>query len=709
MWGSWVEAAAARPPEKILTVPVRAEDWKLKQLQHIRVGQLGLLREKKKTHLLVYVLKGKPPQTSKAPPKSEVPPHRGNCYVISHFDKGPKNRLGGYYNRFQRAPSSADAAVRSNKQGVNALILSYNKASSGFCGMWMHFFSFKQNVTQRRYLNAKPFGYLSFWIRGTQGGERILLKMADAAWERKGDALPVGTLRSFLPNKRITTTWQRVMLPLKHLPKKLDRSMLASFVLEALHGKGQVEVKTMALCRRELPQPKLPPMPRQQPPQVTTKRPPPPRRVKPPLRHQTGPAPLAIARIRKASWLWESRKFLGNPTRQRKMVQFLKRNGFDAVFLQIPHNPRLLLKQAPKALSVEAWRPWLAELHKHNIKVYALDGFKKYALPNWHDRVLEWANQVVAYNQKVHPKERFDGFHLDIEPYLLSSLWTSRRQWLAQNYLQVLSRLKKLAHQNRMPLGVDIPFWYDEKDPYAKAGFKITYKGKKKPLNEHVIDLVDRVGIMDYRTAVYGADGVIAHALGELSYASQQNKQILIGLETFPLPEEFLLQFRGKPRSTWPDVSGTKPPASFVFLLPPSEAAKLKEPTLTKKPDASSKKTQAKTKPSESQISIPIAGGSTTKAVRGETALFAWVPRYRLKAWQARLQQSKIDPAQLLHWPVHNTIYVSPDKLSFARLGHGSLHKALLSLQKELKRFSAFSGFAIHSIHSYKKLLHRSP
>lgn len=700
------EASKPLPPEAIYTVPVRADAWKLQQLKHIHVGQLGLLRSKKKTQLLIYVLKGKPPSTLKVPPKSQVPGHKGNCYIVSHFDKGPTNRLGGYYNRFQRAPSKADAAVRQNKQGVNALILNFNRANAGFCGMWMHFFSFKKPAPKRFYLNASPFRYLTFWIRGTKGNEKLLLKMADATWERKGDALPVGTVRSFLSNKQITTKWQRVVVPLSQLPKKLDRSMLASFVLEALHGKGQIEVKTMALCRKMHPQPKLPPMPRQAPP-IITRRPPPPRRGSPiqPPPQRVGPAPPAIAQIRRASWLWETRRFLNNPSKQKEMLQFLKQQGFDAVFVQIPHNPRNLLKQAPKPLPTTAWRSFLARLHQHKIRVYALDGFKKYALPQWHARVLEWVDRVIDYNKKVGPNERFDGFHFDIEPYLLSSVWTSRRQWLASNYLHLLARIKQVAHQNQMPLGVDIPFWFDEQDPYSKSGFKITYKGKAKPLNEHVIDLVDRVGIMDYRTAVYGADGVIAHALGELAYASQQKKQILIGLETLPLPEEFLLQFRGTPRSGWPDVTGTRPASSFVFLLHPAEATRLS----AAKPKTTNK---GKSKPSAKTAPKTLSKGSTRPAKRAapkkQAGLLAWVPCYRLKAWKARLKKHNIDKAKIVYWPVHNTIYVSPDKLSFARLGASPLHKALLALQRELKRFSAFSGFAIHSIHSYKDLLQRS-
>jgi hypothetical protein len=95
--------------------------------------------------------------------------------------------------------------------------------------------------------------------------------------------------------------------------------------------------------------------------------------------------------------------------------------------------------------------------------------------------------------------------------------------------------------------GVDIPFWYE----HSPGAF--SWRGRTKPVSHHLIDLTDYVSVMDYRTSAIGADGTIAHALDEVAYARRQGKQVLIALETGPLPDETIhvfhpeLQHGGEP------------------------------------------------------------------------------------------------------------------------------------------------------------------
>lgn len=39
---------------------------------------------------------------------------------------------------------------------------------------------------------------------------------------------------------------------------------------------------------------------------------------------------------------------------------------------------------------------------------------------------------------------------------------------------------------------------------------------------------------MDYRDRALGGDGIVSHAMDELTYADQTGKQVLIGVETLP-------------------------------------------------------------------------------------------------------------------------------------------------------------------------------
>jgi len=202
---------------------------------------------------------------------------------------------------------------------------------------------------------------------------------------------------------------------------------------------------------------------------------------------------------------------------------------------------------------------------------------------------------------------------------------------------------------------VDIPFWYDATDELTGKPMPIAFRGVSKPASEHVIDLVDEVAIMDYRTAAYGADGVIAMAQDELAYASKQGKTVFVGLETTELPDEELVEFSGVPSR---DLSRKVPNSRFVLLVPDNKAA-----------------------------TVHLVSPSTWSALRGD------------------LEVRGIDLASLLWWPVQNTTLVPGHKLTFSSLGADQLHQTMAESQRELSQFSSFSGFAVHDYLGYRRLL----
>src|SRR5262249_12510570 len=217
------------------------------------------------------------------------------------------------------------------------------------------------------------------------------------------------------------------------------------------------------------------------------------------------------------------------------------------VFLQLPEGRAPGKVAGELTLESDKLRPLLSRLNGAGVSVAALDGFKNYALPDWHDGVLRTVENVIRYNQESAPQERFSGIHYDIEPYLLKGFTGPRRQSFLQGYLDLLEKISSKTKAAGTVFGVDIPFWYDEVDEFTRKPIPIPFRGVTKPVSEHVINLVDEVTIMDYRTAAYGADGVIAMAQDELAYASKQGKSVFIGLETTELPDEELVTFGGAP------------------------------------------------------------------------------------------------------------------------------------------------------------------
>ena len=100
-------------------------------------------------------------------------------FVVADFNQDNQNQLGGYHNKFERAPSSARAeftdAVFRGGSG-KSLQIQANKQANGFCGAWMHFFDFRaDNAT---YFDTRPYAYLSLWVKGEEGGETFVIKLA---------------------------------------------------------------------------------------------------------------------------------------------------------------------------------------------------------------------------------------------------------------------------------------------------------------------------------------------------------------------------------------------------------------------------------------------------------------------------------------------------------------------------------------------------
>jgi hypothetical protein len=159
---------------------------------------------------------------------------------------------------------------------------------------------------------------------------------------------------------------------------------------------------------------------------------------------------------------------------------------------------------------------------------------------------------------------------------------------------------------------------------------------------------------MDYRTSSYGADGVIAHAKDELTYAGEKGKRIFIGVETIELPDEELLDFGGGPSFGLPEA---QPAGRAVVLVPGKETA-----------------------------ALYIISGTQWHVLRSRLAAAGW------------------NPQSVLWWPVKKSTPVPSQKITFARQGLNRLHTVMSEAEEEFRTFGAFAGFAIHDYLGYRRL-----
>ncbi len=240
--------------------------------------------------------------------------------------------------------------------------------------------------------------------------------------------------------------------------------------------------------------------------------------------------------LKQAMWLWETTSLLSTPEQVSALLGFARRQKISDIFLQIPFTKNVsgTARQIP-----EAMRHLNARLHEAGIRVHALDGDPNYALEKNHASVLADIQRIIDYNNSVRLEERFDGVRYDTEIYLLPAFAGIQKQSYLKQYLALLEASYAITQKAGIPFGADIPFWYDERNNFQEP----TAELEGRPFSEWVIDRVDNVGIMDYRTRALGSDGVVAQALKEMNYASQVGKEVFVGLETSALPDETLYDF----------------------------------------------------------------------------------------------------------------------------------------------------------------------
>jgi hypothetical protein len=533
---------AGQTGSTILSRELNRNEWGFQDWADIRMGQLGVVHSQEEHQLEINFLYKMVPLKLSFPVQSQTPAFTGNCYLVSEFESGVTNRLGGYFNSFEQLPSSAGAALAEGPGGYRALSLRCDKAGSGFCGVWIHLFDFKLPLRSRYYFNSEPFSNLTFWVRGRQGNEKISLKIADVEWEQKEDALAIGEVGPLLSSGRIDCSWQRAVVSLEAVPGRINRKELASISFEAeTPGRTQIDIKDLAFCvgRDPLPPPPAP---------FVTK--------------------VQSRKLHNAIWVWNTTLILESPEEQDRLIRFLMEEELDHVFLQLPTEPKSLGPLGEAQIDAGRLRPLIAAMNRQGVKVHALDGHRNYALAEFQPSVLETVRNIVRYNEMSGASERFYGIHYDIEPYLLPGFNGEGRENILKSYLSLVRKMAHLAHQANLVVGVDIPFWYDAPDEVSGIVSRVTFNGSRKATSEHVIDLTDNVTVMDYRTSTYGADGSIAQAAGELAYASQKGKQIFIGLETTELFNEELLDFQGTPFVGFPQRAIAE---RVVFVAPTSE------------------------------------------------------------------------------------------------------------------------------------------
>ncbi len=623
--------------------------------------------------------------------------------IVETFDGGIQNNLGGFYNTYQRQPSTATFMqvddVRRGDAG-KSLRISIDRQDSGFCGWWMHFFNFQKKPYE--YLDTTPYKYLSFWVKGQNGGEPFVVKMADEEWIGKEDSLPVGDIKKFLPNG-VTTQWQEVQVPLDDI-RRLDRTKMGGMTLDfTTSGLYTVYIDDVSLKAN---------------PQIPT-----------PVTRATDIDRTNDRPYPKSMWVWASETFLNDDAKRHELFEFCKQNDIQTLWAQLlytfepeidfntppdpakdPPQTRCLIQHQDKL------RRFIREAHHFGLKVHALDGYPEYAQKPFHHAPLAVVDAVIAFNQESAPAERYDGIHFDNEPYLLIG-WQDRdrRQQVLAEFLELNAQCQKRVREgSQMQYGIDIPFWWQKQDAETGQFFgQVTFNNRDDAASYFCIDLLDNVGIMNYRDRAGGADGMIAHGTDILQYADKTGgAKVYMGIETFTYDPTEVWFATGLPRAAFAEAIRGR--AKDYMLLSRIQGFRVQTfddglnihvgielpPAMTPKDKDRVRRVMGEIARRFGVSSDPGLKADTDRLLKdAEFALVADVE------WDHYRTQNIVDPATENIYSGFVATSIMLSKTTFADNTLAEMQEQIEAAEQEFRKHKSYEGIAVHYYETYRRLI----
>ncbi len=417
--------------------------------------------------------------------------------LVDDFSKGTtsgvyferQNSLGGYQGTWSNRPSYSIITKVDDSRGgkkTTALAIQYKK-EAGWCGWY----------TLLNGLDASKYNTLSFWVKGDKGGEKFDIGVADSEMVDLGiDAVYFGPVNAFL-QKEVTKEWCEVKVPLSRVASQVDLFSLESIVFNFKYGgEGKVYIDYISL---------------KDDPEVTK------------LEAYNLAQAKADKAYHRSMWVWKTDP-VNNTMAEKALLDFCGRAAVDTIYLyfgEISTEKSYLDKLAQ----------FLEEAHKRGVKVEALTGNPTWVLSENHQLTLDWIKSFLEFNKDRKSESRFDGVHLDIEPYLLAE-WADYKEEVKRQHIELLKKCRQLvdSYDKNFSIGLAIPVFFDKEEDGA--------------YERRILENIDYFALMDYYN---DSVSLIKNAKPHVEIAKEMGKKIVIGVET----QDLMSMHQGLTRNTF--------------------------------------------------------------------------------------------------------------------------------------------------------------
>lgn len=221
-----------------------------------------------------------------------------------------------------------------------------------------------------------------------------------------------------------------------------------------------------------------------------------------------------------STWLWNTREIV---TSKDNIINFLKDNKINTVYLQIDYS-----------LGFDYYKSFIKMAKLNNIKIYALDGSPEWASSTGYILQNKFFTWLTKYQKAATIDEKFQGVHLDVEPYGNSSYDTDKNKIL-EYYMDNLVIAKRKTQKLNLDFGIDIPFWFNQ--------VKFINKYGTGNLANWIFNRIKSVTIMAYRDTALGENGINKILEAEMNLCKKYKVKAIVAVETGALPDTNFVTF----------------------------------------------------------------------------------------------------------------------------------------------------------------------
>jgi hypothetical protein len=149
-------------------------------------------------------------------------------------------------------------------------------------------------------------------------------------------------------------------------------------------------------------------------------------------------------------WVWKTASVLAAPGSVDGLRDFCRSQNVNEVYVSF--SPTKIDPEEEAEIAA-----LIASLHQSRIRVEALLSSVDADEPGAHrDKLLDHVRAVLAFDRN-HPRNGFDGLHLDVEPQQRAENKGPGNLAFLSNLLETYREVRVLAEQNRLTVNADIP------------------------------------------------------------------------------------------------------------------------------------------------------------------------------------------------------------------------------------------------------------